>query len=149
MGMLSGTLDPTLGDALINNESITLNRTIARQNLGICFQKDVIWDDISVEDHLYLFGRLRKCYGAQLKASVDKMLIDLGFPGKAKCLAGTLSGGQKRRLCVGISMVGNNSVVFLDEPTAGLDPVARRQLWDLIQQNREGRAILLTTHFMG
>ena len=148
MGMLSGTLDPTTGDALINNESITQNKTIARQNLGICFQKDVIWDDISVEGHLYLFGRLRKCYGAQLKANVDKMLIDLGFPEKAKSLAGTLSGGQKRRLCVGISMVGNNSVVFLDEPTAGLDPVSRRQLWELIQKNREGRAILLTTHFM-
>jgi ATP-binding cassette, subfamily A (ABC1), member 3 len=65
-----------------------------------------------------------------------------------QALAGTLSGGQKRRLCVGLSMVGGNSVVYLDEPTAGLDPVSRRQLWDLVQRNRKGRAILLTTHFM-
>ena len=62
-----------------------------------------------------------------------------------QALAGTLSGGQKRRLCVGLSMVGGNSVVYLDEPTAGLDPVSRRQLWELVERNRKGRAILLTT----
>ena len=76
------------------------------------------------------------------------MINTLGFPEKAHSAAGTLSGGQKRRLCVGISMVGGNSVVYLDEPTAGLDPVSRRQLWELVEKNREGRAILLTTHFM-
>ena len=59
MGMLCGTLDATLGDALVNGHSISSRRTIARRNLGICFQQDVIWNDMSVEDHLMLFGRLR------------------------------------------------------------------------------------------
>lgn len=91
--------------------------------ISVCqlFQ-DVIWDDISIIDHLYLFGRLRGVRGAALKEDVDKMIESLGFPEKAHSAAGTLSGGQKRRLCVGISMVGGNSVVYLDEPTAGLDP---------------------------
>ena len=148
MGMLCGTLVPTFGDAMVNGHSITRDRTEARRNLGICMQQDIIWDDVSIEDHLMLFGQLRGTRGTKLRADVDAMLESLGFPEKAKSLAGTLSGGQKRRLCVGLAMVGGNSVVFLDEPTAGLDPVSRRQLWELIQANRNGRAILLTTHFM-
>lgn len=148
MSMLSGTLIPTFGDANINGFSITRDRTSARRNLGICMQQDIIWDDVSVQDHLYIFGRLRGASGKKLDDDVQRMLLSLGFPEKAHSLAGTLSGGQKRRLCVGLSMVGGNAVVFLDEPTAGLDPVSRRQLWELVQNNRQGRAILLTTHFM-
>jgi ABC-type multidrug transport system ATPase subunit len=148
MGMLCGTLPITFGDATVNGYSITRQKVLARRNLGICMQSDVIWDDISVIDHLYLFGRLRGMHGQALKEDVDRMIDSLGFPEKAYSAAGTLSGGQKRRLCVGISMVGGNSVVYLDEPTAGLDPVSRRHLWELVQRNREGRAILLTTHFM-
>lgn len=148
MGMLCGTLPITFGDATVNGYSITRNKVLARRNLGICMQSDVIWEDISIIDHLYLFGRLRGMSGNELKKDVDTMIESLGFPEKAFSAAGTLSGGQKRRLCVGISMVGGNSVVYLDEPTAGLDPVSRRQLWELVQRNRTGRAILLTTHFM-
>jgi ABC-type multidrug transport system ATPase subunit len=139
MGMLCGTLNATFGDANVNGYSITHQRTMARRNLGIAMQQDIIWDDISVEDHLYLFGSLRGVFGAKLRDEVDKMVESLGFPEKRKSLAGTLSGGQKRRLCVGISMVGGNSVVYLDEPTAGLDPVSRRQLWELVQKNRAGQ----------
>jgi ATP-binding cassette subfamily A (ABC1) protein 3 len=141
--MMCGTLEATLGDTLVNGFSIGTNKTMARRNLGIAMQQDIIWDDISVEDHLYLFGSLRGVFGAKLLADVDKMVEDLGFPEKRKSLAGTLSGGQKRRLCVGISMVGGNSVVYLDEPTAGLDPVSRRHLWELIEKNREGEAFVL------
>ena len=148
MGMLCGTLDATFGDATVNGYSITTNRTMARRNLGICMQQDIIWDDVNIEDHLILFGGLRGLHGKALRDDVDRMIESLGFPEKRHSLAGTLSGGQKRRLCVGLSMVGGNSVVYLDEPTAGLDPVSRRQLWELVQRNRAGRAILLTTHFM-
>lgn len=148
MNMLCGTLEATIGDALVNGYSITAQKVYARRNLGIAMQKDVIWDDINVEDHLMLFGRLRGLHGTKLRSAVADMLKSLGFPEKKHSLAGTLSGGQKRRLCVGLSMVGGSSVVYLDEPTAGLDPVSRRQLWDLVQKNRAGRAILLTTHFM-
>jgi ABC-type multidrug transport system ATPase subunit len=81
-----------------------------------------------------LFGRLRGLHGTKLREAVAEMAESLGFPEKRKSLAGTLSGGQKRRLCVGLSMVGGNRVVYLDEPTAGLDPVSRRQLWELVQK---------------
>ena len=85
-------------------------------------QQNVIWDDISIEDHLYVFARLRGLKGAALKQDVQNMMNHLGFPEKARSAAGTLSGGQKRRLCVGISMVGGNSVVYLDEPTVRVSP---------------------------
>jgi ABC-type Na+ transport system ATPase subunit NatA len=143
MGMLCGTLEATIGDAQVNGFSISTDRTMARRNLGIAMQQDIIWDDVSVEDHLFLFGSLRGVFGAKLRADVDAMVESLGFPEKRKSMAGTLSGGQKRRLCVGISMVGGNSVVYLDEPTAGLDPVSRRQLWELVQKNRAGQYFIL------
>jgi ATP-binding cassette, subfamily A (ABC1), member 3 len=117
MGMLCGTLPITFGDAVVNGHSITRNKVQARRNLGICMQSDVIWDDISIIDHLYIFARLRGLHGQELKDDVQRMIESLGFPEKAMSAAGTLSGGQKRRLCVGISMVGGNSVVYLDEPT--------------------------------
>ena len=148
MNILCGTLEATIGDAWVNGKSITTEKVQARRNLGIAMQKDVIWDDVNVEDHLLFFARLRGLHGELLRSAVASMLVSLGFPEKKHSLAGTLSGGQKRRLCVGLAMVGGSSVVYLDEPTAGLDPVSRRQLWELVQRNRAGRAILLTTHFM-
>lgn len=113
MKMLCGTLEPTTGDATVNGFSITTQRVLARRNLGIAMQQDIIWDDINVEDHLMLFGRLRGLHGTKLRTAVTEMAESLGFPEKRKFLAGTLSGGQKRRLCVGLSMVGGNKVVFL------------------------------------
>jgi ABC-type multidrug transport system ATPase subunit len=148
MAMLSGTSAPTRGDALIGGKSISLEKGAAKKNVGVCFQSDVIWSDLSVGFHLWFFGKVRGLWGRELDRAVTSMLESLGFPEKRDFLAGKLSGGQTRRLCVGLSMVGKNKVVYLDEPTAGLDPVSRRQLWDLIESNRAGRAILLTTHFM-
>lgn len=121
MRMLCGTLNATLGDALIAGCSITTSRVEARRHLGIAMQQDIIWDDINVEDHLYLFGKLRGCRGEELRCAVEKMLHSLGFPEKRRALAGTLSGGQKRRLCVGLSMIGGSQVVFLDGKNYSLD----------------------------
>ena len=118
MGMLCGTLEATIGDAVVNGYSITRDRTLARRNLGICMQQDIIWNDVSVGDHLLFFGRLRGLHGSKLRQDVTAMLESLGFPEKRHAMAGTLSGGQKRRLCVGLSLVGGNAVVYLDEVSA-------------------------------
>lgn len=119
MSILAGIITPTVGDAKIGGYSIRGQKTLARGKLGICMQQDILWPDLSVSFHLRFFGRLRGLYGTSLNAAVDTMLADLGFPEKRDALTRTLSGGQKRRLCVGISMIGNNPAVFLDEPTAG------------------------------
>ncbi len=95
--------------------SITTTTTRARRCLGICTQQDVLWPDISVREHLLLFGLLRGTSLSTITRKVNQMILDLGFPEKAEFQSGQLSGGQKRRLCAGISMIGENKVVFLDE----------------------------------
>lgn len=79
---------------------------------------------------------------------VDKMIKSLDLEEKKDSLAKTLSGGQKRKLSVGMALIGNSKFVLLDEPTSGMDPTARRKLWDLLKQAWAGWIILLTTHFM-
>ncbi|CAN0520838.1 unnamed protein product, partial [Ectocarpus sp. 8 AP-2014] len=80
--------------------------------------------------------------------AAQNTLNDVGLTEKENELTTTLSGGQKRKLSVGIALIGGSKVVFLDEPTSGMDPHSRRFTWDLIRKNREGRVIVLTTHFM-
>jgi ABC-type Na+ transport system ATPase subunit NatA len=115
MGMLCGTLKATVGDAQVGDFSITSNMTKARRSLGICTQQDVLWGDLSVREHLLIFGFLRGTSFWELASKVQQMIHDLGFPEKANFMTSQLSGGQKRRLCAGISMIGNNKVVYLDE----------------------------------
>ena len=115
MGMLCGTLKATVGDAIVGSYSISTNTTKARRSLGICTQQDVLWPDLSVYEHLLLFGFLRGTSLTRLFGNVTRMIEDLGFPEKSHFQSAQLSGGQKRRLCAGISMIGDNKVVFLDE----------------------------------
>ena len=84
--MLCGTLPITFGDAIVNGYSITRNTVQARRNLGICMQSDVIWDDISIIDHLYIFARLRGLHGPALREDVEQMIESLGFPEKVEVL---------------------------------------------------------------
>lgn len=83
-----------------------------------------------------------------MKHEVDSMIEDLHLTDKKKTQSKKLSGGMKRKLSVGIALVGGSEVIILDEPTSGMDPYARRATWDLLIKHKEGRTILLTTHFM-
>lgn len=84
----------------------------------------------------------------QVKAEVTQMMADLQLADKKSTQAKKLSGGMKRKLSVGIALVGKSEIVILDEPTSGMDPYARRATWDLLIKHKQGRTILLTTHFM-
>ncbi len=79
---------------------------------------------------------------------VKTILADIDLADKADELAGSLSGGQKRKLSVGIALIGDPKIIFLDEPTAGVDPYSRRHMWSILKKRKEGKVILLTTHFM-
>ncbi len=83
-----------------------------------------------------------------MKAEVDSMIKDLRLDDKRSKQAKNLSGGMKRKLSVGIALVGGSEIIVLDEPTSGMDPYARRATWDLLVKHKEGRTMLLTTHFM-
>ncbi|KAJ8922450.1 hypothetical protein NQ315_004397 [Exocentrus adspersus] len=148
MSMLTGMITPTDGTAKVNGYDIRTDMDNVRDSLGLCPQHNIIFDDLTVAEHLYFFSKLKGLKKKDINAEIDKYVNLLELQDKRNAKSATLSGGMKRKLCVGMALCGNSKVVMLDEPTAGMDPSARRALWDLLQKQKEGRTMLLTTHFM-
>lgn len=148
MSMLTGIYPPTTGTAIVAGHDIWSDMSGVRASLGLCPQHNVLFDDLTVKEHLYFFGKLKGLNKNDIKADIKKYISLLELVPKTNARAGTLSGGMKRKLSVGIALCGNSKVVMLDEPTAGMDPAARRAMWDLLQLEKKGRTMLLTTHFM-
>ncbi|XP_070191604.1 LOW QUALITY PROTEIN: phospholipid-transporting ATPase ABCA3-like [Littorina saxatilis] len=148
MFMLTGFLPPSSGTAIINGLDIRSDMDTIRHDLGLCPQHNILFDAMTVEEHLDFFARLKGCPASRVKEEVDKILTEVGLEFKRHAQSQTLSGGQKRKLSVGIALINDSKVVILDEPTSGMDPASRRQTWDVLQRHRAGRTMLLTTHFM-
>ncbi|KAI9984335.1 hypothetical protein PInf_005683 [Phytophthora infestans] len=148
ISMLTGLIPPSAGDATLYGCSIRRDFHDLRRVIGICPQHDVLFQDLTVEEHLLLFGTMKQIPRKQLQLNVDKMIESVGLTEIRHALAKTLSGGQKRKLSVALAFLGGSKLVFLDEPTSGMDPYSRRFTWNLLQQSREDRVIVLTTHFM-
>jgi ABC-type multidrug transport system ATPase subunit len=119
-----------------------------RFSLGICPQHDKLWDELTAEQHLLFYARFKGMERSDLSEYVAAALQQFGLDEEATETVGTFSGGMKRRVSVAVSAMANPSVVYLDEPTTGMDPLHRRQVWDMIQQLRSDRIIVLTTHSM-
>eukprot|EP00002_Diphylleia_rotans_P030496 TRINITY_DN6270_c0_g1_i4.p1 TRINITY_DN6270_c0_g1~~TRINITY_DN6270_c0_g1_i4.p1 ORF type:complete len:1633 (-),score=415.86 TRINITY_DN6270_c0_g1_i4:245-5143(-) len=148
MSMLTGFITPTSGDAVIYNSSILNDIESIRENIGYCPQYNVLWDDLTVEEHIELFAALKGVPPHEQKQHVAERIKEVGLDEKLGSYSRTLSGGQKRKLCVAIAFTGGTKLIFLDEPTSGMDPFSRRAIWDLLQNLKSGRTIVLTTHFM-
>ncbi|KAG5530816.1 hypothetical protein RHGRI_025703 [Rhododendron griersonianum] len=119
-----------------------------RKLIGVRPQFDVLWDELSAEEHLYLFASIKGVPAASIKLAVEKSLAEVELTYAAKGRASGYSGGMKRRLSIAISLIGDPKVVILDEPTTGMDPITRKHVWDIIDNAKKGRAIILTTHSM-
>uniref|UniRef100_A0A8C7IGE6 ATP-binding cassette sub-family A member 2 n=1 Tax=Oncorhynchus kisutch TaxID=8019 RepID=A0A8C7IGE6_ONCKI len=148
MSILTGLFPPTSGSATIYGHDIRTDMERIRQNLGMCPQHNVLFDKLSVEEHLWFYSKLKGMAEEDIRKEMDKMIEDLELNNKRHSLVQTLSGGMKRKLSVAIAFVGGSRAVILDEPTAGVDPYARRAIWDLILKYKQGRTILLSTHHM-
>ncbi|KAK7101994.1 phospholipid-transporting ATPase ABCA3-like [Littorina saxatilis] len=148
MSMLTGFIPPTSGTAYINEKDIRTDIDSVRESLGLCPQHNILFGTLSVEEHLTFFAKLKGCPAKRVKEEVDTMIREVGLEQKRNSPARTLSGGQKRKLSVGIALINGSKIVVLDEPSSGMDPAARRQIWDVLQRHRAGRTMLLTTHFM-
>jgi len=143
--ILEGLLAPTSGTVEILGHSWAAgdNRAL-RQRLGITLQETRLSEKLTVRETARLF---RSFYDAGPNS--DDVIAQVGLTEKANAYVGKLSGGQKQRLAIACALVGNPDLLFLDEPTTGLDPQSRRQLWDILRRLRdEGRTVLLTTHYM-
>lgn len=142
--LLTGLYEPTSGDAWVRGNSIKTNIDRVQELIGYCPQFDLLWNDLSVEEHLYFYSRLKNVKDDSAKIvifiyllkNVENTLKNIKLSEFKEFLVRELSGGMKRRLSLGISIVGNPSIVFLDEPTTGLDPENKRQIWDILSSNK-------------
>ncbi|XP_077355005.1 phospholipid-transporting ATPase ABCA1 [Festucalex cinctus] len=148
MSILTGLFPPTSGTALINGYDIRTDVDGIRRHLGMCPQHNVLFNELTVEEHIYFYGRLKGRTRAEVDSEMERMILDVGLPHKRRDLAKNLSGGMQRKLSVAIAFVGGSKVVILDEPTAGVDPFARRGIWELLLKYKQGRTIILSTHHM-
>jgi ABC-type multidrug transport system ATPase subunit len=146
--MLTGLIPISGGDASIFGQSILRNLDAVHQIIGVCPQQNVLWDALTVYEHLEIFGRLKGISRKDMKKCIMDMINEVGLTEKVHSPSKTLSGGQKRKLCVAIAFIGDPKVVFLDEPTSGMDVNSRRSTWDIIKRFKKDRVIILTTHFM-
>ncbi|KAF7654765.1 hypothetical protein LDENG_00065320, partial [Lucifuga dentata] len=148
MSILTGLFPPTSGTALINGYDIRTDMDSIRKFLGMCPQHNVLFNELTVEEHIYFYARLKGRSRDEVKIEMDQMIKDVGLPHKRKDLAKNLSGGMQRKLSVAIAFVGGSKIIILDEPTAGVDPYARRGIWELLLKYKQGRTIILSTHHM-
>ncbi|XP_044269819.1 phospholipid-transporting ATPase ABCA3-like [Tribolium madens] len=148
MSMLTGVIPPSSGTAVILGCDIVTNMKNIRANIGLCPQHNILFDELTVEEHLYFYCKLKGLNNIEIEKEIGKYVNLLELQPKINKKSTTLSGGMKRKLCVAIALCGGSKIVLLDEPTAGIDPSSRRALWDLLQVEKNERSILLTTHYM-
>ncbi len=143
--IITGESEPNVGDVLINGYSIRSRQFLARKNLGYCPQFDKLPEYLTVNETLTLFSKLRGSYSTE--KIVDDMLNVFQLNEFERSLVQNLSGGNKRKLSSAISFLGKPSVVILDEPSTGMDPGARKFLWNIIKKARDlGVCIVLSSH---
>lgn len=129
INMMIGVLNTTGGKIFINNLDVEENIDEIRKILGVCPQFDILWDQLTAEEHLKLFCKIKNLPNEDIVETIDKKLEDVSLSHVKKALIKTFSGGMKRRLSMTIACVGNPKIIFLDEPTTGMDPKSRRQVF--------------------
>lgn len=148
ISLLTGLYEANGGNAWIGGYDIIHELDQVHLNLGVCPQFDILWPELTIYEHLLFYARLKGTQPSEEHTMVRKAMEDVFLTKFGSLKSSELSGGMRRRLSVAIALVGNPKMVFLDEPTTGLDPENRRQLWDILAKCREGRAMVLTTHSM-
>ncbi|XP_028282913.1 retinal-specific ATP-binding cassette transporter-like [Parambassis ranga] len=148
MSILTGLFPPTSGTAYIYGRDIRTDIDIIRSSMGMCPQYNILFNHLTVEEHILFYSLLKGRTRAEAEQEVEDMLMDLGLPHKRDEEAQNLSGGMQRKLSVAMAFVGGSKVVILDEPTSGVDPYSRRSIWELLLKYKTGRTVILSTHHM-
>ncbi|KAK3843110.1 MAG: hypothetical protein J3R72DRAFT_119764 [Linnemannia gamsii] len=148
MNMLSGLTQSTGGDATFYGLSMNSEMGEIRSMMGVCPQHDILFDDLTAEEHIKLYAGLKNVPKKEIPRLTEERLKAVRLWNVKDKLSHTYSGGMKRRLSMVISTLGDPKIIFLDEPTTGMDPTNRRHVWSFIEKFKQGRIIILTTHSM-
>ncbi|KAF9134142.1 hypothetical protein BGX30_012033 [Mortierella sp. GBA39] len=146
--LLTGLYGPTRGSALVAGADIRTEMSLVHTRMGVCPQHDILWDDLTVADHLLFYSRLRGVPPSLEQQSVAFAIASVSLTRFSDRQVKGLSGGEKRRVSIAIALLGDNRVVFLDEPSTGLDAEVRRVIWDIVNRVKVNRTVVLTTHSM-
>ncbi|RMZ55176.1 hypothetical protein APUTEX25_005454, partial [Auxenochlorella protothecoides] len=150
INILTGFLTANGGSVVVEGNDLRDGMKPIHALMGVCPQDNLLWEQLTARQHLDFYGRLKGLKGTELKEAVDAALksVNLYNSGVGDKQVQAYSGGMKRRLSVAISFMGSPAVVYLDEPSTGLDPASRQNLWDVVKEGKKGRGIVLTTHSM-
>ncbi len=147
--MLCGLVDPSSGEARVVGYDVKKDPEAVKARIGYMTQRFSLYEDLTVRENLGFYAGIYDVPRKKRRARVDAVLERIGLEARADQLAGTLSGGWKQRLALACSTIHEPPLLFLDEPTAGVDPVSRRSFWDRIHQiAAEGTTVVVTTHYM-
>ena len=150
ISMLTGMYEASNGTAIYEDVNIldSMNMELFREKLGICPQHDILFEDLNIREHLEMFSIFKGVDSTEVDKEVDKTLHDFQLTDIQYMLAKNLSAGQRRKLSISISLIGGSKVIFLDEPSSGMDITSRRNLWEILKRQTDGKIIILTTHYM-
>jgi ABC-2 type transport system ATP-binding protein len=147
--MLSGLLAPSSGTITILGKSIKEIQKLQRPEIGFVMQEDSFYETLTVRENLEFFAEMMGVPSGDKAGRIRRLLQDMKLQDKADTLASRLSGGMKKRLNLACSLVHDPEVIFLDEPTVGLDPVVRKEIWALIEgMHASKKTIIITSHYM-
>lgn len=147
--MLCGILAPSSGDAIVAGFDVSHHSEDIKRSIGYVSQKFSLYTDLNVQENLQFYGRIYGIHESDAKKRIEEILKITGLTPWRNKLAGELSGGWKQKLALANAILHRPKVLFLDEPTAGIDPVSRRSVWEILYQLAdEGVALFVTTHYM-
>ena len=147
--MLTGLMQPTSGDATVVGFDVRRESEAIRRNIGYMSQRFGLYDDLTIVENIRFYAGVYGLIGAEREGRIVELMDELGLAERAHQLAGTLSGGWKQRLALACATAHRPAMLFLDEPTAGVDPAARRRFWEIIYMlASRGTTVLVTTHYM-
>ena len=147
--MLCGLLEPSAGSALVAGIDVTVAPELIKQRIGYMSQRFGLYEDLTVSENLNFYAGVYGLANATRRGRVADVVEFIGIGDRLGQLAGELSGGWKQRLALGCALLHRPAVLFLDEPTAGVDPAARRTFWRTIKElSTQGTTVIVTTHYM-
>jgi ABC-2 type transport system ATP-binding protein len=149
MKMLIGIYNPTSGKANVAGFDVFTNAEDIKKNIGYMSQKFALYDDLTVKENIRFFGGIYGLSKIQIKEKSNTLIKELGLENEADKLVGALPLGWKQKLSFSVALLHDPKIVFLDEPTGGVDPITRRQFWELIYKaSNNGTTVFVTTHYM-